>query len=82
MRQNAKRRATNRSRKSSVKTEVKKLIKAVAAGDSTAAEQQLRTTAKVLDQTAAKGAVHRNTAARKKSRLAKKLALLKSTAGA
>lgn len=82
MRQNAKRRAANRSRKSGVKTEVKKLIKAVAAGDSAAAEQQLRATAKVLDQTAAKGAVHRNTAARKKSRLAKKLAPLKSTAGA
>ena len=82
MRQNAKRRAANRSRKSSVKTEVKKLIKAVSASDSAAAEQQLRATAKVLDQTAAKGAIHRNAAARKKSRLAKKLAALESTAGA
>jgi small subunit ribosomal protein S20 len=82
MRQNAKQRTANRHRKSSVKTEVKKLIKAVAGGDSAAAEQQLRATTKVLDQTAAKGAIHRNAAARKKSRLAKKLAALESTAGA
>ena len=82
MRQNTKQRATNRSRKSGVKTQVKKLIKAVSTGDSAAAEQQLRATAKVLDQAAAKRVIHRNAAARKKSRLAKKLAALESTAGA
>jgi len=73
MRQNIKRQAANRARKSRVKTQIKKFMEAVAAGDRDQAEQQYRVTAKMLDQTAAKGVIHVNEAARRKARLAKRL---------
>ena len=74
MRQNVKRQAANRTRKSRVKTQIRKFLEAVAAGDRDQAEQQYRTTTKLLDQTAAKGTIHANEAARRKARLAKRLA--------
>lgn len=73
VRQNVKRRKINRARKSQVKTQVKRLETAFAAGDVEGAERQYRLTAKKLDQTAAKGTIHKRVAARKKSRLARRL---------
>ena len=71
-RQSLKRRAINRSRKSTVKTFVKKAMDAVQAGAENALEMQRR--AESLIDKAAKGStMHRNTAARKKSRLAKRI---------
>ncbi len=75
-------RLRNRARKRVVKTEVRKLLGAVAAGDVHTAREQFAAVTKKLDQTAAKGTIHRNAAARRKSRLAKKLnALAAAKAG-
>ena len=63
LRQNAKRQLRNQIAKTRIKTEVKKAI----AGDTNVAVS-------VIDRAAAKGIIHKNAAARKKSRLAKRLA--------
>jgi small subunit ribosomal protein S20 len=81
MRQSRKLQVVNRARRSRVKTQVKKVLQAISGGDRGAAEQQLRAAAKLLDQTAAKGTIHRNAAARKKSRLAKRLAAMPAGPG-
>jgi small subunit ribosomal protein S20 len=80
VRQNAKRRAINRSRKSQVKTQIKHFESALASGDVKAASEQYRFVVKKLDKTAATSTMHKKTAARKKSRLAKKLNALKTKA--
>ncbi|MFC3834935.1 MULTISPECIES: 30S ribosomal protein S20 [Deinococcus] len=68
-RQSLKRRMINRSRKSTIKTYTKKALEAVTAGGDIAAAQSK---AESLIDKAAKGStLHKNTAARKKSRLAK-----------
>jgi small subunit ribosomal protein S20 len=81
VRQNAKRRAMNRVRKSQVKTQVKHFEEVLAAGDAGLATEQFRLIAKKLDKTASTSAMHKRTAARKKSRLAKKLDTLKAKKG-
>ena len=65
------RRLRNKSRKTRMKTAVKKLEEAMA---SNAAElaAQLKETISVIDRTASKGVIHRNNAARKISRLTRK----------
>ena len=73
VRQNAKKKATNRSRKSQVKKQIKHFEDAVNSGDVENARQQYKVVAQKLDKTAATSTMHKNTAARKKSRLAKKL---------
>lgn len=78
IRQNAKRRLTNRSRKSQVKTQIKHFEESVAAGDVEKASEQLRLVGKKLDKTAATSTMHKRTAARRKSRLARKLNTLKA----
>ena len=77
-RQNAKRRTINRARKSQVKTQIKHFEAALSEGDAAAAGEQLRLVTQKLDKTAAKSTMHKKTAARKKSRLAKKLNALKA----
>jgi small subunit ribosomal protein S20 len=72
-RQNAKRRTINRARKSQVKTQIKHFEAAVSKGDAEAASEQLRLVTQKLDKTAAKSTMHKKTAARKKSRLARRL---------
>ncbi len=81
IRQNAKSRATNRARKSQVKTQIKHFEEAVAGGDAEAASEQYRLVVKKLDKTAAGSTMHKKTAARKKSRLAKRLNSLKAKKG-
>lgn len=80
VRQNAKRNAINSSRKSQVKTQVKKVQAALIAGDAAKAETELKAAAKKIDKVAAKNTMHKNTAARMKSKLAKKVNALKSKA--
>jgi small subunit ribosomal protein S20 len=63
------RRARNRINKSALHTAVKKVDAAVAAGDKGAAESALAAACIRLDKTASKGVIHRNAAARSKSRL-------------
>lgn len=80
IRQNEKRRARNRARKAVLKDSVKAFLTAIAGGDADKAESELRNTTRRLDRVAAKGTIHRNTASRKRSRLAKRLNALRSGA--
>lgn len=77
IRQNAKRRMINRASKSQIKTQTKHFEQALLAGDVKAAEEQYRLAVKKLDEAASRSTLHKRTAARKKSRLAKKLNQLK-----
>ena len=76
--QNVKNKTTNRARKSRVKTQIKHFETALSAGDVEAATEQLRLVTKKLDKTASTSTMHKKTAARKKSRLAKQLNKLKA----
>jgi small subunit ribosomal protein S20 len=69
LRQSLERRAKNRSVRSSVKTQVRKVREAVAAGDLAKAETELRLASKKLDRAGSKRVIHANAAARTKSRL-------------
>ena len=73
VRQSLKRRARNRARKEQLKDQVKSFSSALASGDWKKAEEELRKTAQRLDKVASKHTIHKNTAARKRSRLAKRL---------
>lgn len=68
-RQNDKRRLRNRIAKTSLRNVVRKTREVVVAGDAASAEAALKTAAKKLDQAASKKFIHRNKAARIKSRL-------------
>lgn len=80
VRQNETRRVINRARKSRVKTQIKQFETALASGDAKAAAEQLRLAAKLLDRVSSTSTMHKRTAARKKSRLAKRLNSLKAKA--
>ena len=69
--QNEKRHQRNIAAKSSLKTTTKKVQAAVTSGDAEAAATSQREAARALDKAASKGVLHKKTAARKKSRLAK-----------
>jgi len=77
-RQNTKRRTSNRARKSQIKTQIKHFETAISSGDAEAASEQYKRVVKKLDKTASTSTMHKRTAARKKSRLAKKLNALKA----
>ncbi len=64
-----KRRNRNRAFRSTMNTTIKKFENALKSGEHT--EQQLSQTMKSIDKTAARGIIHRNAAARRKSRLMK-----------
>jgi len=66
----AKRTARNKSIKTYTKTAVKKLLAAVASGDKAVGAAELTKTISTIDKAVTKGVIHKNTAARKKSRLA------------
>lgn len=69
IRQNVKRRAINRSNRSSLRTQIKKLRAALAEGNKAAAQEQLQPTISIIDKMVNKNILHRNTAARYKARL-------------
>ncbi len=81
IRQNETHRARNRARKDLIKTQIKGFTAALASGSVEKAETALRTTASRLDKVAAKGTIHKNAAARKRSRLTKRLNALRAGAG-
>jgi small subunit ribosomal protein S20 len=56
-----------------VKTHCKRVLAAIQAGDLERAREEFRLAAKKIDQAAAKGVIHKNKAARLKSRLAQRL---------
>jgi small subunit ribosomal protein S20 len=72
----ARRTAINKNRRSRVRTYVRKVEEALAAGDRAAAEEAFRTAQPELMRAATKGVMHRNTASRKVSRLAQRLKAL------
>ncbi len=63
----------NKAVKSEMKTEIKKFLAVVAAGDKAAAQTAFQHTCSVIDGAVTKGVIKKNTAANKKSGLAKKL---------
>ena len=77
VRQTERKKRINRARKSRLKTQIKRFEKVLAEGNVEAASEQYRLIVKKLDKVAGSGTMHKNTAARKKSRLAKKLNSLK-----
>jgi small subunit ribosomal protein S20 len=81
VRQNIKRNARNRHRKEVLKTEVKAFTTALGGGDAAKAEAELRKVTARLDKIAVKGTIHKNTAARRRSRLTKRLNALKAGGG-
>jgi len=78
VRQNAKRRVRNRARKSMVKTQIKHFETALTEGDPEKASEQFKLLVKRIDKVAATSTIHKNTAARMKSRFAKRLDSLKA----
>jgi len=71
--QNVNRRIRNRARTNELKTLIRKLTDAIRDQDIDRADTQFRIVTKRLDQVASTSAMHKNAAARKKSRLARKL---------
>ena len=69
----ARRANINRSRRSQMRTYVRKVEEAIAAGDSNGAVEALRTAQPLIMRAAQKGIVHTNTAARKVSRLTRRV---------
>jgi len=68
-RQNKKRNAINTSHRTRLRNQIKKLRTAITAGDKDQAQSLLAATISVLDKSIQKGVLHRNAAARHKSRL-------------
>jgi len=75
-RQNKKRRIHNRVFRGSARTQVRNARNAILAGDKNVAVEEVNKAIANLDRTAAKGIIHKNNAARRKSRLMKQLASL------
>ncbi|HET6795053.1 MAG TPA: 30S ribosomal protein S20 [Acidimicrobiales bacterium] len=77
--QNERRHARNKAVRSELKTRVKRAVSAAEVGQEEAAEH-LRMAVKRLDKAAAKGVIHKNQAANRKSRLMRRLARLSASA--
>jgi small subunit ribosomal protein S20 len=73
VRQEAKRRSRNRAVKTRMRTFVKRAQLAIAAGDLAQADEAVRDAVSEIDRAAQKGVIHRNNAARRKSRLLQRL---------
>jgi small subunit ribosomal protein S20 len=68
--------AVNRSRRSQMRTSLRKVEEALASGDQKAASEALASAAPLVMRAAQKGIVHKNTASRKVSRLTKRVSAL------
>jgi len=73
IRTNEKRRQRNLAVKSELKTLVRRTREAVEAGDKEAAIEALRVASRKLDKAVSKGVIHRNQAANRKSKLARRV---------
>ena len=76
IRRNTRRATVNRTRVSRIRTFVKQVEAALASGDKAQAEAAIRKVQPELARGVAKGVVHKNTAARKISRLTRRIAAL------
>jgi len=72
-RQSEARRQHNASRRSMLRTQLKKALTAISGGDKEAAQSAFVNVSGVLDRAASRGLIHKNKAARHKSRLAAKV---------
>ncbi len=79
-RQAERRTLINKSRKSRLKTFVRKVEEAIATGDKSAADTALRVAQPEIMRSASKGIIHKNTAARKISRLSARIRALDAAA--
>ncbi|GHV07548.1 30S ribosomal protein S20 [Clostridia bacterium] len=70
---NASKAARNRVEKSALKTSIKKVSAAVAEGERASAVPVYQSAQSSIDRAAAHGLIHKNTAARRKSRLARQI---------
>jgi small subunit ribosomal protein S20 len=73
-RQNERRRVRNKAVRTRLKSEAKKVRSMAGGEDAAAATEQLRSTTRLLDKAASSGAIHKRTAARRKSKLARRIA--------
>ncbi len=71
LRQSQDRRLRNRAVRSTIRSQIRKVRAAIAAGDAAKCTEEFRATVKKLDQAAGKRVLHPNTVARVKSRLSK-----------
>lgn len=71
IRTNNKAQARNRSERSAIKTAIRRFRDAVTSGDNTKIAEELRLASKSLDVAVSKGVLHQNSAANKKSAMAK-----------
>ncbi|MBA3334799.1 MAG: 30S ribosomal protein S20 [Pyrinomonadaceae bacterium] len=76
VKQNEKRRAINRGNRGSLRTQIKKLRLALADNNKTESQELLSPTVSMIDKAVNKGIIHKNTAARHKSRLTAHIAKL------
>ena len=74
--QSEKRRQHNASRRSMTRTSLKKVLSAIASGDKEAAQAAYTAATPLLDRMATKGLIHKNKAARHKSRLSAQIKAL------
>ena len=72
----ATRTAVNKARRSDMRTNVRKLEEAIAAGNADAAKAELQRVQPIIMRAATKGIIHRNNASRKVSRLAARVKAL------
>jgi small subunit ribosomal protein S20 len=77
-RQTEKRSQVNRANRSRLRTALRDLREAIAAGDRKAAQSSFRASVSVIDKAIQKGVIHENTAARYKSRLSTRVNALAS----
>ena len=70
--------AVNRSRRSQMRTYIRKVEEALESGDASAAKTALATAEPIMRRAAQKGSVHKNTASRRISRLTKRVKSLAS----
>ncbi len=80
IRQNIKQRGLNRARHTALRSKLRRVSDLFVRGTPEEAETAYRAAVKALDSEADRGLIHRNAAARKKSRLAKRLNALKTRA--
>lgn len=76
VRQTTKKNAINRSNRSALRTQIKSLRSAISQNDADTANESLQATVSVIDKAVNKGLIHKNTAARYKSRLSRHTAAL------
>ena len=73
VRQDVMKRRANASRKTTIKTALKTMDKLIEEKDAEKAAEQMKIVFKALDKAAKTNVIHKNTAARKKSQIAKKV---------